>query len=49
MAWNLVTHKLAVVSSDDIVFVYNRKGGEAAMEKKSQRIILSLAWRLVKY
>ncbi|XP_050530915.1 aladin-like isoform X2 [Daktulosphaira vitifoliae] len=45
MAWHPQTFKLAVVSSYDTIFVYNQKGIEARIKKKSQRSILSLAWR----
>lgn len=45
MAWHPHTTKLAVVSSHDIVYVYNRKGAEARIKKSSQNAILSLAWR----
>lgn len=47
MAWHPQITKLAVVSSHDIVYVYNRKGVEAILKKKSQRAILSLAWRFL--
>lgn len=46
MAWHPQTIKLAIASSHDYVFIYNKKGVEAKIKKKSQRAILSLAWRL---
>lgn len=48
MAWHPQTTKLAVVSSHDIVYVYNHKGSEARVHNKSQCAILSLAWRFFK-
>jgi len=45
MAWHPQTTKLAVVSSHDIIFVYNHKGTEAKLQNKFQLAILSLAWR----
>ncbi|XP_022180553.1 aladin-like isoform X2 [Myzus persicae] len=45
MAWHPQVTKLAIVSSHDIVYVYNRKGSEAKIKRKSQSAILSLAWR----
>ncbi|XP_050438537.1 aladin-like isoform X2 [Adelges cooleyi] len=45
MAWHPQTIKLAIASSHDYVFIYNKKGVEAKIKKKSQRAILSLAWR----
>jgi len=45
MTWHPQVTKLAIVSSHDIVYVYNRKGSEAKIKKKSQSAILSLAWR----
>ncbi|XP_025419374.1 aladin-like [Sipha flava] len=45
MSWHPQTVKLAVVSSHDIIYVYNRKGSEARIKNKSQYAILSLAWR----
>lgn len=49
MAWHPQTTKLAVVSSHDIIYVYNRKGSEAKIQKNTQSAILSLAWRLKNY
>lgn len=49
MTWNINSPKLAVVSSEDIIFIYNSAGVETRIEKKSQRHILSVAWRLIKY
>lgn len=49
MAWHPQTLKLAVVSSHDIVYVYNQKGTEARLQKKSQNAILSLAWRFLQF
>jgi len=45
LAWNINTHKLAVVSSEDIIFIYNNIGVETRIENRSQRYILSVAWR----
>jgi len=45
MSWHPQITKLAIVSSHDIVHVYNLKGTEAKVKSKSQRAILSLAWR----
>lgn len=45
MSWHPQITKLAIVSSHDIVHVYNQKGTEAKVKSKSQRAILSLAWR----
>jgi len=44
MSWHPQGTKLAIVSSHDIIYVYNRKGSEAKIKKKSQSAILSLAW-----
>lgn len=49
MAWHPQLPILAVVSCQDIVYVYNHKGSEAKLQNKSQSAILSLAWRLLIY
>lgn len=49
MSWHPQTTKLAVASSHDVVYVYNRKGSEARIKKKSQYAILSLAWRFLEH
>lgn len=49
MSWHPQTVKLAVVSSHDIIYAYNRKGSEARIKNKSQYAILSLAWRFLKH